>query len=45
MAERKRPGSALAAPLTDPELYLTDPYPLYARLRNRVIAAPGANMA
>ena len=28
-----RPGTALAAPLTDPELYRSDPYPLYARLR------------
>ncbi|HUA95688.1 MAG TPA: cytochrome P450 [Acidimicrobiales bacterium] len=28
-----RPGSELAAALTDPELYLTDPHPLYARLR------------
>lgn len=28
-----RPGSALAAGLTDPSLYLGDPHPLYARLR------------
>jgi len=28
-----RPGTALAARLTDPDLYATDPYPLYARLR------------
>ena len=27
------PGIALAARLTDPELYRTDPHPLYARLR------------
>jgi len=32
-AERQRPGVALAARLTDPELYVTDPHPLYARLR------------
>jgi cytochrome P450 len=28
-----RPGVALAARLTDPELYSTDPHPLYKRLR------------
>jgi cytochrome P450 len=28
-----RPGGDLAARLTDPELYATDPYPLYAELR------------
>jgi cytochrome P450 len=28
-----RPGLELAARLTDPDLYLTDPYPLYKRLR------------
>ena len=28
-----RPGSALAAELTDPALYAGDPHPLYARLR------------
>jgi cytochrome P450 len=28
-----RPGVALAARLTDPELYMTDPHPLYSRLR------------
>jgi cytochrome P450 len=28
-----RPGAELAAHLTDPELYATDPFPLYARLR------------
>jgi cytochrome P450 len=28
-----RPGTDLAARLTDPELYTTDPYALYARLR------------
>jgi cytochrome P450 len=28
-----RPGVALAARLTDPELYKSDPHPLYARLR------------
>jgi cytochrome P450 len=28
-----RPGAALAARLTDPELYRTDPYPLFRRLR------------
>ena len=33
MPEQKRPGIALAARLGDPELYLTDPHPLYARLR------------
>jgi cytochrome P450 len=31
--DQRRPGSALAAALTDPELFLTDPHPLYARLR------------
>jgi len=30
---RARPGTALAASLTDPALYLGDPHPLYARLR------------
>ncbi|HVA02859.1 MAG TPA: cytochrome P450 [Acidimicrobiales bacterium] len=29
----QRPGTALAARLTDPDLYSTDPYPLYAQLR------------
>jgi cytochrome P450 len=29
----ERPGTALAARLTDPELYSTDPHPLYAQLR------------
>ncbi len=33
MSERGRPGVALAARLLDPELYTTDPHPLYARLR------------
>jgi cytochrome P450 len=33
VSERGRPGAALAARLTDPELYLTDPQPLYTRLR------------
>jgi cytochrome P450 len=33
VSERGRPGAALAARLTDPELYRTDPQPLYARLR------------
>ena len=33
MADRQRPGTALAARLTDPALYRTDPHPLYARLR------------
>ena len=28
-----RPGTALAARLTEPDLYLGDPHPLYARLR------------
>ena len=31
--ERARPGVALAARLVDPDLYTTDPHPLYARLR------------
>jgi cytochrome P450 len=30
---RSRPGASLAARLVDPELYLSDPHPLYARLR------------
>jgi len=30
----ERPGTALAARLTDPELYSTDPYPLFKRLRD-----------
>ena len=29
----RRPGTELAARLVDPELYLDDPHPLYARLR------------
>jgi cytochrome P450 len=33
VSEGARPGTALAARLTDPELYRTDPHPLYARLR------------
>ena len=33
MSDSTRPGTALAARLTDPELYRTDPQPLYARLR------------
>jgi cytochrome P450 len=33
VATGARPGVALAARLTDPELYLGDPHPLYARLR------------
>lgn len=33
MAAPGRPGTALAAALTDPALYQDDPYPLYARLR------------
>ncbi len=33
MSPRSRPGTALAGRLTDPELYSTDPHPLYARLR------------
>jgi len=33
VGDGERPGTALAARLGDPELYLTDPYPLYARLR------------
>jgi len=28
-----RPGTELASRLTDPDLYVTDPYPLYERLR------------
>src|SRR5580704_11671059 len=28
-----RPGSKLASRLTDPDLYVTDPYPLYKKLR------------
>ncbi len=30
---RERPGTALAARLTDPELYRSDPHPLFAQLR------------
>jgi cytochrome P450 len=30
-----RPGTRLAARLTDPELYATDPYPLYKQLREQ----------
>jgi hypothetical protein len=30
--DTRRPGSVLAAALTVPELYLTDPHALYARL-------------
>jgi cytochrome P450 len=33
VSRRSRPGAALAARLVDPELYRTDPHPLYARLR------------
>jgi len=33
VSEWRRPGTALAAGLLDPELYVTDPHPLYARLR------------
>jgi cytochrome P450 len=33
VSERARPGAALAARLLDPELYVTDPHPLYTRLR------------
>ena len=33
MSERSRPGSELAAGLSDPGLYAGDPFPLYARLR------------
>jgi cytochrome P450 len=33
VSERERPGTALAAQLTDPELYRHDPHELYARLR------------
>jgi len=33
MGDRRRPGSELAARLTDPALYLGDPHALYARLR------------
>ena len=33
MAGNQRPGSALAAALTDPGLYTGDPFALYARLR------------
>ena len=33
VSPRSRPGTALAGRLTDPELYSTDPHPLYARLR------------
>ena len=33
MTDRHRPGTALAARLLDPELYLTDPHRLYTRLR------------
>jgi cytochrome P450 len=33
VSRRSRPGAALAARLTDPELYRTDPHALYARLR------------
>jgi cytochrome P450 len=34
-----RPGTDLAARLTDPELYKTDPYALYARLRKEAPVA------
>jgi cytochrome P450 len=34
-----RPGTALAAALVDPELYLGDPHPLYARLRTEAPVA------
>ncbi len=33
MSNPQRPGTALAAHLVDPELYLNDPFPLYAQLR------------
>jgi cytochrome P450 len=33
VSERARPGVALASRLLDPDLYTTDPHPLYARLR------------
>ena len=33
VSEQGRPGAALAARLLDPQLYTTDPHPLYARLR------------
>jgi cytochrome P450 len=33
VSERERPGTDLAARLTDPELYRSDPHPLYRRLR------------
>ncbi|HXQ90308.1 MAG TPA: cytochrome P450 [Acidimicrobiales bacterium] len=33
MSAPTRPGTSLAARLVDPELYTSDPYPLYARLR------------
>ncbi|MFZ0667863.1 MAG: cytochrome P450 [Acidimicrobiales bacterium] len=32
-SNKPRPGTELAARLTDPELYSNDPYPLYKRLR------------
>src|SRR5580698_3815401 len=35
----ERPGMLLAAGLTDPELYKSDPYPLYARLRDEAAMA------
>ena len=41
---RGRPGEALAARLTDPELYLTDPHPLYARLRAEAPVAWNAEL-
>lgn len=34
-----RPGGELAARLTDPELYASDPYPLYAELRREAPVA------
>ena len=39
-----RPGEALAARLTDPQLYLSDPHPLYARLRAEAPVAWNAEL-
>jgi cytochrome P450 len=39
MHDDQRPGASLAARLCDPELYATDPHPLYARLREEAPVA------
>jgi cytochrome P450 len=39
MNDDKRPGESLAARLCEPELYATDPHPLYARLREEAPVA------